>query len=253
MTLRAAPRRIVSLAPGTTEMLFALGLGPSVVGDTVYCDYPAAARKVAKIGDVNVSYERVLALRPDLIVASDANRTATLRLGQLRLPVFVIAPTSFTATESSLRLLGAATGRELQAEAVIGKMEAQGRLAAKIAAHDLRRPRVLVVVGVAPLWTAGHGTFIDDILRRAGGINAAGGVNGYAPFSKEQALAHPPDYILAGAAEQAALRADPVLRGLAAVRWGRFFSVASDTLDRPGPRLADALVQVSHALHPGVK
>ena len=68
VTERSAPRRIVSLTPATTEMLFALGMGSRVVGDTTYCDYPPAARRVAKIGDVRVNYERVVALRPDLVV-----------------------------------------------------------------------------------------------------------------------------------------------------------------------------------------
>ena len=68
-------------------MLFALGLGARVIGDTTYCDYPPAARTKAKIGDVNANYEKILALRPDLIVASDANKTAATRLTSLRLPV----------------------------------------------------------------------------------------------------------------------------------------------------------------------
>jgi iron complex transport system substrate-binding protein len=132
-------------------------------------------------------------------------------------------------------------------------MEDKRRLAAQIMAHDPRHPRVLVVVGVAPFWTAGRHTFIDDILQRAGGVNAASALNGYGPYSTEIILAHPPDLILASPADQSALRADPVFGGLSAVRQGRFFSVTPDTLDRPGPRLADALLQVAHALHPGVK
>ncbi len=253
VTLRAEPRRIVSLAPGTTEMLFALGLGRSVVGDTVYCNYPPAALKIAKIGDVSVNYEAVLARHPDLVVASDANRAAAARLTQMGLPVLTIAPTSFTATEAGLRLLGQATGRERQAQAVIGQMEAKRRAAAALAAHDPRRPRVLAVVGLNPLWTAGSGTFIGDLLARAGGVNAAASVAGYAPYSKEAVLAHPPDVILAGASDQAAMRADPVFGRLPVVRAGHFFSIDSDLLNRPGPRLADALLQVARALHPGAK
>lgn len=253
VTLRAKPRRIVSLAPGTTEMLFALGLGDSLVGDTVYCDYPPAARKITKIGDVNVNYEAVLARHPDLVVASDANRAAIGRLTQLGLTVLMIAPTSFSATEASLQLLGQATGQERQAQAVVGQMEAKRRAAAAIAARDPRRPRVLVVVGLDPLWTAGSGTFIGDILTRAGATDAAASVKGYAPYSKEAALAHPPDVILASPSDQAALRADPALQDLPAVRAGRFLNVSSDLISRPGPRLADALLQVARALHPGAK
>lgn len=254
LVLHAPPRRIISLAPGATEMLFALGLGKAIVGDTAYCNYPPAAKSITKIGDVNTNIEKVLSLRPDLIVATDANRSAAARLTGLHQPEFLIAPTSFTATEQSLRLLGQATGTERQAQAVVAQMEHKKRLAAAIAAHDAgHHPRVLVVIGVQPLWTAGSGTFINNVLTLAGGVNIAAAVQQYAPYSKEVVLAHPPDLILADAEEAAALRRDPILKNLAAVRAGRFFSVDPDTINRPGPRLADALVQIAYALHPGVK
>ena len=127
-THAATPRRIVSLSPGTTEMLFALGLGRSVVGDTVYCDYPPAARAITKVGDVNTNYEKVLALRPDLIVADAvANGRAVARLTQLRQPVLAVSPTSLPAVETSLRLIGARTGTGRQAEAVVAQMEHKAR------------------------------------------------------------------------------------------------------------------------------
>lgn len=144
----AAPRRIVSLAPGTTEMLFALGLGPRVVGDTVYCDYPPAARGITKIGDVNVNYEKVLSLHPDLIVASDANHSAAIRLQQLHQPVLLISPTSYLATEQSLLQIGAATGTQARARHLVAQMEAVRKSVALRAARDRRRPRVLAMLGL---------------------------------------------------------------------------------------------------------
>ena len=247
----ATPTRIVSLSPGTTEMLFALGLGKFVVGDTVYCDYPPAAKTIAKVGDVNTSYEKVLALRPDLIVAdSVANARAVARLTALHQPVLAVAPTSLSAVETSLRQIGARTGTSKQADAVIGQMEHQARLAAKIAASDKRpRPRVLVVIQVSPLWTAGSGSFLDDLIARAGGVNIGRGVVGYGPFSKEQVLANAPDVVLGDASVAAAFRADPLLRRLPAVLRGRVYALPSDLTSRPGPRLADGLVLVAQALH----
>ena len=247
----APPRRIVSLSPGTTEMLFALGLGRAVVGDTVYCDYPPAAKAVTKVGDVNTNYEKVLALRPDLIVADAvANSRAVARLTQLRQPVLAVSPTSLLAVETSLRQIGARTGTARQAQSVIAQMEHKAHLAAQIAAADRRpSPRVLVVVQTSPLWTAGVGTFLDDLVTRAGGVNVGAAVHGYGTFSKEQVLAHPPDVILGDAAVQAAFRADPLLGRLAAVRAGRFYALPGDLTSRPGPRLADGLVLVAKALH----
>lgn len=245
------PHRIVSLSPGTTEMLFALGLGKSVVGDTVYCDYPPAAKAIAKIGDVNTNYEKVLALHPDLIVAdSVANGRAVARLRQLHQTVLAVSPTSLPAVETSLRQIGRQTGTAKQAEAVIAGMEHKARLAAKITASDKRpRPRVLIVVQTSPLWTAGAGTFMDDLVTRAGGINLGASVRGFGTFSKELVLAHPPDVILGDAIVQAAFRADPLLSRLAAVRAGRFYALPGDLTSRPGPRLADGLVLVAKALH----
>ena len=251
LTLAAAPRRIVSLAPGTTEMLFALGLGKSVVGDTTYCDYPPAAQRVAKIGDVVVNYEKVVALRPDLVVASDANSAAAMRLRQLGLPVFAIAPTSYTAVEQSLRTLGLLTNTLPRAKLVVAQMEAARAFAVRAARRDPRRPRVLPVVGTGPLYVAGQGTFIGDLIAQAGGQSTVAAVPGYAPYSKELALTHAPDFILADAASQAALEADLVLSHLSAVQKRRFVSIDPDILNRPGPRLADALRQMARALHPG--
>ena len=232
-------------------MLFALGLGKFVVGDTVYCDYPTAAKAIAKVGDVNTSYEKVLALRPDLIVAdSVANARAVARLSALHQPVLAVAPTSLSAVETSLRQIGARTGTSAQANAVIEQMEHKARLAVKIAAADKRpRPRVLVVIQVSPLWTAGNGSFMDDLIARAGGINIGRAVVGYGPFSKEQVLANAPDVILGDAAVAAAFRTDPLLRRLPAVTRGRVYALPPDLTSRPGPRLADGLVLVAQALH----
>jgi len=247
----APPGRIVSLSPATTEMLFVLGLGRFVVGDTVYCDYPPGAKAVAKIGDVNTNYEKVLALRPDLIVADAmANGRAVARLTQLHQPVLAVSPTSLLAVETSLRQIGRRTGTVRQAEAVIAQMEHKARQAAQIAQSDKRpRPRVLLVVQTGPLWTAGAGTFLDDLVTRAGGVNVGAAVRGYGSFSKEQVLAHPPDVVLGDAAGQAAFRADPLLGRLAAVQGGRFYALPGDLTSRPGPRLADGLVLVARALH----
>lgn len=252
ITLSAPPRRIVSLSPGTTEMLFALGLGTSVVGDTNYCNYPPAAKKIAKIGDVTTSDERVLALAPDLIVADKvANRAAVARLAGRGKTLFAVGPITLTGVEQSLRDLGKLTGTARQANGVVAGMERKRRAAATLAARDGKRPKTLIVLGTNPLFVAGRGTFLDDIVTRAGGVNLGANGAGYGPMSPEKVLADPPDIILGDARVRVALQADPALRTLAAVRAGRFFSVSNpDILLRPGPRLADGLLEVARALHP---
>ena len=130
------PARIVSLAPGVTEMLYAVGAGKSVVGDTNYCDYPPEARFVAHIGDFRTNYEAVLALRPDLVVASDANRAAADKLSQLKVRVLYVAPTSYTKIEQSLTLIGRATGQDAGASIAVRGMEHAAHAAAALAKHD---------------------------------------------------------------------------------------------------------------------
>jgi len=232
-------------------MLFALGLGGEVVGDTVYCNYPPAAQKIAKIGDVNTSYEKVLALRPDLIVADAvANSRAVQRLKQLRQPILSLRSTSLAGVERSLTLLGLRTGTGGRAGQVVGEMERKVHLAENLAARDKRPPpHVLIVVQTAPLWTAGAGTFLDDLVAHAGGVNVGHSVPGYGAISREQILTNPPDVILGDATVQTSFDADPILKRLPAVRRGRFYSLPADLTSRPGPRLADGLVLVAKALH----
>jgi iron complex transport system substrate-binding protein len=248
------PHRIVSLTPANTEMLFALGLGGRVVGDTVYCDYPAGAAspKITKIGDTRVNYEQVTALRPDLIVGDDvATQEADARLSRLGLPVLALHPTTVNGVEWSLLLLGQRTGTAHQARLVVAKMEAERRLAQALTARDPRHPTALIVIGLNPLYVAGRGTFMGDVLTEAGGVNAAT-LTGYGALSKEVLLAHPPDVILAGPGDITALRADPVLRLLPAVRAGRFVPLGNgEVFERPGPRITDGLLGLARALHPG--
>ena len=230
-------------------MLFVLGLGKSIVGDTVYCDYPPAAKAIAKIGDYNTNYEKVLALKPDLVVGDAvANARAITRLTKLHLPLLAIRATSLMTVEQSLGVLGEMTGTKRQSAFVVGQMEQKRRLAAALAAHG-PHPRVLLAIQTNPLWVAGDDTFMGDILRQAGGVNAAASVRGYGPYSKEALLAHPPDLILGDASVQAAFRADPALASLPAVRAGHFFDIPADLITRPGPRLADGLLLMAHRLH----
>ena len=254
VTERAAPRRIVSLTPAVTEMLFALGLGSRVVGDTDYCDFPPAARRVAKIGDVRVNYERVVALRPDLVVGDVvANASAIARLGQVRLPLFAVRPDTVSGVEQSIGQLGQVTGANHPAHVVVARMEAERRQARALAARDPRRPRVLIVIGTNPLFVAGQKTFLDSLVTEAGGVNAAE-IAGYGALSRETVLAQPPDVILAAPGDQAALRADSALRLLPAVRAGRFIFVSDgNLLNRPGPRVTGGLLQVARGLHPGAR
>ena len=141
-----------------------------MVGDTAYCDYPPQARRVAKIGDVRANYERVVALRPDLVIGDVVATSASVtRLSQLRLPVFAVRPDTLNGVEQSIRQLGQITGTSHQARLVVAQMEAKRHKAEALVIHDPRSPRVLIVIGTNPLFMAGRGTFLDDIVTEAAG------------------------------------------------------------------------------------
>lgn len=252
VTLPRPPRRIVSLTPAVTEMLFAVGAGPRVVGGTTADDYPPAALKLARIGGWSPSYEKIVAIRPDLAVVDDtAEAAAAVRLRSLHIPVLVIRPVTVAAIEADLTLIGRATGNAVGAGAAMRSMETKLREASTLARRDRARPRVLPLIGHDPLFVAGSGTFIDDAVRRAGGVNVAGSIHGYSEYSPEAALASHPDIILAGPDDVQALTQTPALRAMAAVRARRFALIDPALLQRPGPRIADGVLALARALHPG--
>jgi len=250
LTIKSRPERIVSLTPANTEMLFAIGAGDRLVGDTTACDYPPAALKIAKIGGFIPNYERVVSLKPDLVVTDDiALRAAGPRLRALGEPVLGTRPTTIEAIEADLRLLGQATGCERGATAAVSHMESEMRAADAIVRADPRRPRVLAVIGIDPLWVAGRGTFIDDAIRRAGAVNSTSGVTGFVEYSEETVLTTPPDAIIASKADQRTLLTLPSLQAVPAIRNRRLVTLDPGLMERPGPRLAEGVLQLAQALH----
>jgi iron complex transport system substrate-binding protein len=267
----AAPVRIVSVAPSTTEILFAVGAGPRVVADTRFCDYPPAARALPKVGGfLDVSYEAVLAARPDLVVGARnaANRDVVDRLAAAGVPTEFPPAETVAETLSAVRAIGARTGDAGRAEAVAVEMErALARLSGLLAGAP--PVRVLVLYGHRPLVVAGGGTFADELLRRARAVNLAGGSAVRYPTWPPEAVAeqHPGvivDVSMAGTegldagdpsaagARGEAGGAGGELAALFALRDTRLVRLDAVEVMRPGPRLARALVLVAHAVHPAL-
>jgi iron complex transport system substrate-binding protein len=260
VTLSQAPRRIVSLAPAATEALFALGLGPRLRGDTIYCDYPAAARSKPKVGGIdNFSVEKVLGLRPDLVVAMPINpKSALASLRRAGVPVFAVDPKHISGVMDALEMLGRITGRVERARALVGRMRqrldlVQDKLRA---VPRSRRPTALLFYQVDPVRVAGGDTFPGDVLERAGGVNLASDVHGFALYSTEAVVARDPQIILAPSMVGdrlglvRAILARKSLQGVAAVRGKRVYALNADTVDRPGPRIVEGVEEVARLLHP---
>jgi len=254
--LQKPARRIISLAPSLTEILFALGAGDSVVGVTDYADYPTeAGGKPTVGGGVDPDLEVIVALQPDLVlIAADANRWETLiQLEQLQIPVFGVKPVGVEGVLASILKVGEAVGRQPQAEGLIARM--RRRMAAvsqKVSV--LARPRVLCVVWIDPLIVAGGETVIDDLINLAGGVNIVR-TAGFPRYSLEELVVDPPDVILlaldrGGLHHGEALRRLPVWREVRPVREGAVRVIDASLTSRPGPRIVDGVELLARLLHP---
>lgn len=250
----APVRRIVSLAPSTTEVLFALGVGDRIVGTDQFSDYPPAARSLPHVGnELAPSLERILALRPDVVFCAESANTRELvdQLGRLGLRVLVSHVETLEDVWRDLATIGAAVGQKEAAQKLID--DGRARLAAVARAIAGKpRPRTLVVVWTDPLTVAGGHTFVDEAIGLAGGDDVAGDSPlPYPQYSLERLLARAPEVIVVGSHAQAPslapLLAQPTLP---AVRNHRVHALDGDLLFRPGPRLVDGIEQLARLVHP---
>ncbi len=247
----AAPQRIVSLTPSNTEILFAIGLGPRVVGDTTYCDYPPAARKLPKVGDYQTSIEKVIALRPDLVVADSLlNHTAIAQLKRLHIPLYTFHADSLSQLYAGITGLGRVTGRVAAAQSLVHRMKADMARIAAIVGKEHFRPKVLYIVQINPLWVAGPDTITNELIGLAGGINvAANSSPGYHPYSPELVVADNPDVIIVSNRDVGQVQR-PGWEGIRAIKDHAVCGINSDIISRTGPRLVIALRQLARLLHP---
>lgn len=250
------PRRIVSLVPSVTEILFALGLGDRVVGVTRYCDFPPEAASKPQVGGyADPSLETLVGAAPDLIVAgADSTKPAIVaRLEALGIPVFVVYPRTLAGTVETVRIIGRVTGAPGPGNRLAGQLEQNVRIVEEATAH-LPKARVLLVVMLRPFVVAGPGTLGDDLIRTAGGQNAVpSGPSRYPTWGPEAVLSADPDVIVVaghpGETEPTAFfQRWPELQ---AVQAGRVHEVPADWIHRPGPRLALGLKALARAIHPG--
>jgi len=257
VTIEAEPQRIVSMAPSHTQILYALGLGDKVVGVTEYCSYPPEAQEKAKVGGFsNIDLEQVVGLNPDLVLGTSIHvqgvRPALVERG---LKVMLINPETVEDVLEKIVLVGKVTGREGTATALAAEL--RGRIEATM--HKVQKagnkPRVYWELS-NDLYTAGPGSFIDDLIVRAGGINIAADAKEQWPQLNLEALilADPEVIVLADhpyGETAEGVKARPGWADISAVKNDRIVEVLDDDLvSQPGPRVAEALEFVAKALHP---
>ena len=260
------PKRIVSTAPSVTEILFALGLGERVVGVSTFCNYPEAAQSVAKIGGFsNPSLEAIVALEPDLVVGSWGNPMEMVdQIKRLNIGWIGIKIQSVEDVFAAMLTIGKQTGKGVEAEALVAGFRKRIRRITNRTEGlaPEQRPRVFWGGWNEPIYTAGPGSFINDLIEMAGGQNIAGDAKQPWPrYGLETIVAADPEVFLCGHDPQgyatdfdalSALRARRGWKEITAVKTGRVHLMRSDAFLRPGPRLVDALEQMAETIHPNL-
>jgi iron complex transport system substrate-binding protein len=256
VTVPTKIERVISLAPNLTEIIYAVGGGGQLVGNTTFCNYPPEAKNVAKVGDtLQPSIERILALRPQLVLVSTASQLEafTKQLNEQQIAVYITDPGDLEGVFRSI--LG--VGDLLNQSAGAAELVKQLRTRTEAVEHAVAgRPAVSVFFQLSgqPLYTAGKSSFVTNLIERAGGRSVTADVNEAWPrLSNEAAVASRPEAIIMLSAESMGAAANTnvaaALRNSPAVKNGRLYVIDGELLTRPGPRLVDGLEQIARALH----
>jgi iron complex transport system substrate-binding protein len=256
VVLDKKPRKIVSLSPSNTEILFALGAGDKVVGVTSFCDYPEEAKKIERMGDYEgPNIELIRKAQPDVVLAGYVQEETVKMLEKMGIPVIISEAESFEAIYHSISLIGEITGTETEAEKIIkGMKDKIAEIQAKI--KDKEKPRVFYVVWKDPLTTAGSRTFINDVIKAAGGINVAEKVESWAIYSAEEMIKDNPDMLIAAlhstdeGMTREDLSRDRIFSMLECVKQGKVYVMPDDNIiSRPGPRIVLAIEDMARVLY----
>jgi len=259
--LNGPAQKIISLAPSNTEILFAIGAGSQVVGRDQLSDYPAEAANVTDIGSSfeALNTELIVSLKPDLVLAAEINTPEQVKqLEDLGLTVYYLKnPLTLEEMYSNLELVAQMTGHEAEAATLIESLKARVAAVDEKIAPISSRPGVfyeLDATDPAKPFTAGKGTFITQLIERAGGQNIAADIDGYPQLSLEQVVAADPAFIILGDARYGispeSIAQRPGWENLTAVKNGNVVPFNDDLVSRPGPRLVDALEELAKLLRP---
>jgi iron complex transport system substrate-binding protein len=254
------PKRIVSLAPSVTEILFAMGLGDNIVGVTSFCDYPEEAKKKQKIGGMsNPSLEAVVSLRPDIVVmTTDGNpKEFEERLRSLKIKTYVFTARRLAELSQGIRELGRALGVKNKADKLANGIEddiGKVRKSSLVSHPSTMRKKILYIVWPEPLIVAGPGTVIDDAITLLGEVNIAqGAAAAYPKYSVEEVIRQAPEVIIIGKGSGMDMVA--VSRGVLkrmtsvpAVKSGALCYLG-DGLYRLGPRVVQGIKELAECLN----
>jgi iron complex transport system substrate-binding protein len=261
VVLRGVPQRIVALAPNVVEILYALGVGHRVVGVSQDSDYPPAAahKPVVVTYSAGPNLEKIVALRPDLLIAAGIDARYLPKLRSLHLPIVVLDPQTIGGILHDIALAGSATGTAGAARALVNHLQARIDTVTRRVRHAVSRPRVYYEYDFdkAGGWTYGYGSFGDAVITMAGGYNVGrAGAGPYPQLSLEQIIGLNPQVIVLGDAAYGvspkSVRERPGFDAIRAIQLNRVYPFNDTLVSRPGPRIVDGLVQLARLLHPKV-
>ena len=258
-TIKAKPMRIVSTAPANTWTLFALGVGDRVVGTTSLPGEPPEAAGIAKIGDFQANTEAIMALSPDLVVGYSGNEEALAPVQAAGAPVLILNAMTLDQIYANITTVGAATGATGKAAEVVDSIKAQIKAVSDVTSKLDSSPKVFFALDNT-LWTAGPDSFVDELIKLAGGTNigsmsdtlAAG--QKYFQLTPEQLVAADPDIVLLPKSTYTKgieeFTGDPRFAGMSAVKSGQVFIVDDVPITQPGIHVGEGLQTLAKAIHP---
>ena len=267
-TLTSIPQRIVSLAPSCTQILFAIGEGPKVVGVTTYDNYPYNFTAWAAAGNMTIdggygtpNMEVIASLHPDLILCDNQNDVNLPSMRALGYKVIVLNPSTVTGIEQDIMLVGRATGAETEATAVVANIsDTISNIQAKIAAANITTtPTVYYEIWNNPIMSVGAGSWISDVIAKAGGVNIFENVSqAYPTVSSETVVQLNPSVILlpsgsggmAFYGSVADVEARPGWNTISAVQNGKIYVINQDLFAEPAPRVAELIQDIATCLYP---
>jgi iron complex transport system substrate-binding protein len=254
------PKRIVSLAPSITETLYFMDLGDRVVGVTQFSNYPEEAKTKPKVGSyININIEKIISLKPDLIIAiADGNKKESVdTLQRLGYSVYAVNPKGVPDIFKTIENIGKITGCAIKAGNLVAGLRKR-TYHIENTTKDINRPKVFIQIGINPIITVGKETFHNDLIRMAGGYNISGHEKAkYPQYSIEEVLLNAPDIIIISSMHRGGgfeRRKEEWLRwkNIPAVSNGRICVIDSDLIDHPSPRIVDGLEELARLIHPEV-
>lgn len=252
------PRRVIALAPNITEIIFAIHQEHRLKGVTQYSDFPSQAQRLPKVGSyVHLDLERIVALKPDLCIAiKDGNpRVVAERLESMGIPVYAVDPRDLKSVMETIMAIGRLLKAEKRARDLVQNMQSRiARVQADVS-QTPNRPGVFFQIGISPIVSVGTGTFIHELIEKAGGKNLAAGDTPYPRFSREQVLGLSPEVIIITSMARAAIfeRVKEEWSrwpNMPAAKNQKIFIEDSNLFDRPSPRLVEALELLTRLIHP---